>query len=139
MAKIGKRLKAAYAKVDRDRRYTLEEAMQLVVETATAKFDETIELAVRLGVAHPISPETAFLATSKMRQRERFAQAGVPQPRSRVCRDLAEAAAAVEELGYPCVLKAPDRQGQKGLALVRTLMERGEGDLDYSAVGTALP
>ena len=77
-------------------------------------------LAVRLGVAHPISPETAVLATSKMRQRERFAQAGVPQPRSRVCRDLAEAAAAVEELGYPCVLKAPDRQGQKGLALVRT-------------------
>ena len=77
-------------------------------------------LAVRLGVAHPISPETAVLATSKMRQRERFAQAGVPQPRSRVCRDLAEATAAVEELGYPCVLKAPDRQGQKGLALVRS-------------------
>jgi biotin carboxylase len=76
-------------------------------------------LAQRLGVAHPISPETAVLATSKMRQRERFAEAGVPQPRSRVCRDLAEAQAAVAELGYPCVLKAPDRQGQKGLALVR--------------------
>ncbi len=76
-------------------------------------------LAVRLGVAHPISPETAVLATSKMRQRERFSEAGVPQPRSRVCRDLDEARAAVEELGYPCVLKAPDRQGQKGLALVR--------------------
>ncbi|HVN61570.1 MAG TPA: ATP-grasp domain-containing protein [Gaiellaceae bacterium] len=80
-------------------------------------------LAVRLGIAHPISPETAVLATSKMRQRERFAQAGVPQPRSRVCRDLAEATAAVEELGYPCVLKAPDRQGQKGLALVRSADE----------------
>lgn len=76
-------------------------------------------LAQRLGVAHPISPETAVLATSKMRQRERFAEAGVPQPRSRVCRDLDEARTAVEELGYPCVLKAPDRQGQKGLALVR--------------------
>lgn len=50
MTKIGKRLKAALAKVDRDKRYTLEEAVQLVVETATAKFDETIELAVRLGV-----------------------------------------------------------------------------------------
>ena len=76
-------------------------------------------VARRLGVAHPISPETAVLATSKMRQRERFAEAGVPQPRSRVCRDLAEATTAVAELGYPCVLKAPDRQGQKGLALVR--------------------
>jgi biotin carboxylase len=80
-------------------------------------------LAQRLGVAHPISPETAVLATSKMRQRERFAAAGVPQPRSRVCRDLAEAQAAVAELGYPCVLKAPDRQGQKGLALVRVPQE----------------
>src|SRR5205823_309729 len=29
-----------------------------------------------------------------------------------------EAAAAAERLGYPCVVKAPDRQGQKGLALV---------------------
>ena len=77
-------------------------------------------LAVRLGVAHPISPETAVLATSKLRQRERFAQAGVPQARSRVCRDVAEAMDAVEELGFPCVVKAPDRQGQKGLALVRS-------------------
>jgi large subunit ribosomal protein L1 len=50
MAKIGKRLKAAHALVDRDQRYTLEDAIRLVVETATAKFDETIELAVRLGV-----------------------------------------------------------------------------------------
>ena len=77
-------------------------------------------LAQRLGIAHPISPETAVLATSKLRQSERFAEAGVPRARSRVCRDLEEAAAAVEELGYPCVLKAPDRQGQKGLALVRS-------------------
>ncbi|MGI8422079.1 MAG: ATP-grasp domain-containing protein, partial [Gaiellaceae bacterium] len=76
-------------------------------------------IAEKLRLAHPISAETAVLATSKMRQRERFAAAGVPQPRSVVCRDLAEAEAAVEEIGYPCVLKAPDRQGQKGLALVR--------------------
>jgi large subunit ribosomal protein L1 len=50
MGKTGKRLKTALEKVDRDRRYTLEEAVSLVVETATAKFDETIELAIRLGV-----------------------------------------------------------------------------------------
>jgi large subunit ribosomal protein L1 len=50
MAKLGKRLKAAHALVDRNQRYTLEDAVRLVVETATAKFDETIELAVRLGV-----------------------------------------------------------------------------------------
>jgi large subunit ribosomal protein L1 len=50
MAKLGKRLTAAHALVDRNQRYTLEDAVRLVVETATAKFDETIELAVRLGV-----------------------------------------------------------------------------------------
>src|SRR2546430_2968335 len=34
---------------------------------------------------HPLTPETAALATSKLRQRQRLEQAGVPQPRSIVC------------------------------------------------------
>lgn len=50
MAKLGKRLTTVNALVDRDQRYSLEEAMRLVVDTAKAKFDESIELAVRLGV-----------------------------------------------------------------------------------------
>lgn len=50
MANVGKRFRAAAAKVDPTRQYTLEEGLALVVETATAKFDESIELAVRLGV-----------------------------------------------------------------------------------------
>jgi large subunit ribosomal protein L1 len=48
--KHGKRYQEAVVKVDRDSRYTLEDAFHLVKEGATAKFDETIELAVRLGV-----------------------------------------------------------------------------------------
>jgi large subunit ribosomal protein L1 len=50
MAKQGKRFRAALALVDRNRRYPLDEAIRLAVETAKAKFDETIEVAVRLGV-----------------------------------------------------------------------------------------
>ncbi len=50
MAKAGKRLTAARSKVDRSRAYSLEEGVALAVETATAKYDETIEIAVRLGV-----------------------------------------------------------------------------------------
>ena len=46
----GKRLKQAVASVDRVRLYTLEEAVDLVKKNATAKFDETIEVAIRLGV-----------------------------------------------------------------------------------------
>ena len=76
-------------------------------------------VAAKLGIPHPLEPATAVLATSKMRQRERFAAAGVPQPRYAVCRDLAEVEETLRAIGLPCVLKAPDRQGQKGLALVR--------------------
>jgi biotin carboxylase len=76
-------------------------------------------IAERLVLPHPIDPATAVLATSKLRQRERFAEAGVPHPRHVVCATIEEAAAAAEDFGYPCVVKAPDRQGQKGLVLVR--------------------
>ncbi|HZQ65916.1 MAG TPA: ATP-grasp domain-containing protein [Gaiellaceae bacterium] len=76
-------------------------------------------IAERWGLPHPIDPPTAVLATSKLRQRDRFAEAGVPHPRHVVCATLDEAAAAADDFGYPCVVKAPDRQGQKGLVLVR--------------------
>jgi biotin carboxylase len=42
----------------------------------------------------------------------------VPHPRHVVCSTVEEAAAAAAGFGYPCVVKAPDRQGQKGLVLV---------------------
>ena len=50
MAKIAKRVAAAREGLDRDTLHTLEEAVKLVKERATAKFDETIEVAVNLGV-----------------------------------------------------------------------------------------
>jgi len=75
-------------------------------------------VAERLGLPHPLSAETAVLSTSKLRQRECFAAAGIPQPEFVVCSGAREAAAAAERVGYPCVVKAPDRQGQRGLSLV---------------------
>ena len=65
-------------------------------------------VAARLGLPHPIDAATAALVTTKSRQRERFAAAGVPQPQP------------LEEPVAPCVVKAPDRQGQRGLTFVRT-------------------
>ena len=49
MANTSKRHRAGLAKVDREQRYTLEDALKLAIETDPAKFDETVELAVRLG------------------------------------------------------------------------------------------
>ncbi len=50
MAKIGKRLKALQATVDGAKLYTLAEAVKMVKANAKAKFDETIDVAVNLGV-----------------------------------------------------------------------------------------
>ncbi|RMD47538.1 MAG: 50S ribosomal protein L1 [Alphaproteobacteria bacterium] len=50
MAKIGKRLKDAKARIGGKGPYPVEEAVRLIKENATAKFDETIEVAVNLGV-----------------------------------------------------------------------------------------
>src|SRR5512134_3300363 len=50
MANVAKKYKAALAKVDRDRRYRLDDALKLVKETANRKFDETVDAAINLGV-----------------------------------------------------------------------------------------
>jgi large subunit ribosomal protein L1 len=50
MAKLSKRVKAFADKVDPEKMYPLQEAFQLVKDTATAKFDESVEVAVNLGV-----------------------------------------------------------------------------------------
>jgi biotin carboxylase len=75
-------------------------------------------VADRLGLPHPLTPASAVLSTSKLRQRERFVAAGVPHPRYRVCGSQDDSLGAARELGFPCVVKAPDRQGQRGLSLV---------------------
>jgi large subunit ribosomal protein L1 len=50
MANIGKRTKKARDGVDPAKMYALEEAVKMLKERATAKFDETVEIAMNLGV-----------------------------------------------------------------------------------------
>lgn len=50
MPKVAKKRAAVQNLVDRTRKYTLAEACTLVKKSATAKFDETVDIAVRLGV-----------------------------------------------------------------------------------------
>jgi biotin carboxylase len=76
-------------------------------------------VAARLRLPHPLTPEAAALTVSKIRQRERFAEHGLPQPGWQVVSE-AEADVAV---AVPCVVKAPDRQGQRGQTLVQSTDE----------------
>ena len=50
MAKVGKKYKASQALVEKAKLYDASEALELVCKTATAKFDETVEVHIRLGV-----------------------------------------------------------------------------------------
>ncbi len=50
MSKHGKKYNEAAAKIDRDFNYNPKEAISLAKQTATAKFDETVEIHIRLGV-----------------------------------------------------------------------------------------
>jgi large subunit ribosomal protein L1 len=50
MAHISKRYKAIDKKIDRNKAYSLMEAIALIKETATAKFDESVDVAINLGI-----------------------------------------------------------------------------------------
>ncbi|MFA5665017.1 50S ribosomal protein L1 [Castellaniella sp.] len=50
MARLSKRAAAVAARIDRNRLYPVAEALALVKETATAKFNESIDVAVQLGI-----------------------------------------------------------------------------------------
>ena len=77
--------------------------------------DWPVGIAARIAGAHgPPAPDrrgTAAVATSKQRQRERFAESGVPHARGLDPQR--------DDVPLPVVVKAPDRQGQRGLTLVR--------------------
>ena len=58
MANVSKRMRAIKEKIDRSRNYPVVDALQLVKETATAKFDESVDVAVNLGVDAKKSDQT---------------------------------------------------------------------------------
>ena len=55
---LSKRMKTVRGKVDRDKAYPVEDALKLVKETAVAKFDESVDIAVNLGIDPKKSDQT---------------------------------------------------------------------------------
>jgi large subunit ribosomal protein L1 len=62
MGQLGKKYREAKDKIDRTKRYTLEEALQLLPETSYVRFDEGIDVAIRLGV-DPKKPDQMVRGT----------------------------------------------------------------------------
>ena len=74
-------------------------------------------IAERLGLPHPLSADAALVPSSKLRQRQRLAEAGIPQVRWKVVTDVDD------EIGFPCVVRAPDRHEPRRLSPVRSRQE----------------
>jgi large subunit ribosomal protein L1 len=133
--KTGKRRKDAVARVDRTRRYPLAEACALVTQASFAKFDESVDIAVRLGVnpkhadqmvrgatvlPHGIGKTVRVLVFAKG---EKAAEAQAAGADFVGAEDLV---AKVQEgwLDFETVIATPDMMGQVG-RLGRVLGPRG--------------
>ena len=62
-----------------------------------------------------VSMEAALKATDKIRMKEAFRRGGVATTDFRAAASLEEALAAAEEIGYPVMVKIPDKSGSRGI------------------------
>jgi large subunit ribosomal protein L1 len=136
MPKHGKRYRSVEAKVDRDKTYSVEEAAALVKELATAKFDETIEVHLRLGIDPRKSDQNVRGTVSLPHGTGRtirvlaFAQGEKAQEAEAAGADLVGAQEMIERivggfLDFDAVVATPDMMAAVGSKLGRVLGPRG--------------
>jgi large subunit ribosomal protein L1 len=131
----GKRRNEGLAKVDRMARYSLDDACALVKETAFAKFDESVDLAVRLGVDPKHADQMVRGAvvlpngTGKVNRVLVFAKGDKAKEAEAAGADFVGADEMVQKvtdgwLDFDTVVATPDMMGQVG-RLGRVLGPRG--------------
>jgi len=136
MPKHGKRYRSVVAKVDRARIYPLDEATALVKELATAKFDETIEVHLRLGIDPRKSDQNVRGTVSLPHGTGRtvrvlaFAQGEKAAEAEAAGADIVGAQDLIERiqggwLEFDAVVATPDMMGAVGSKLGRVLGPRG--------------
>ncbi len=136
MPKHGKRYRAVEGKVDRERTYAAVEATALVKELATAKFDETIEVHVRLGIDPKKSDQnvrgTVALphGTGRTIRVLAFAQGDKATEAEAAGADVVGAQELIERvqggwLEFDAVVATPDMMAAVGSKLGRVLGPRG--------------
>ncbi len=132
---IGKRLKAGLSTVDRETTYTVVDAVKLVKDAAKAKFDETIEVAINLGVdpKHADQMVRGVIAlphgTGKTMRVAVFAKGDKAKEAQEAGADLVGAEDLAEkitagEMGFDRVIATPDMMGVVG-RLGKVLGPRG--------------
>jgi large subunit ribosomal protein L1 len=147
MAKLTKKQKALQGKVETTRLYPLAEALGLVKEAATAKFDESIDVAVQLGIDPKKSDQVvrgAFVmpnGTGKTKRVAVFAQGAKAEEAKAAGADIVgmeDLAARVKagEMPFDVVIAAPDAMRVVG-ALGQILGPRGL--MPNPKVGTVTP
>ena len=133
--KRSKAYRSAAEKIDRERLYTPEEAVRLVKETATTKYDATVEVALRLGVdprkADQMVRGTVNLphGTGKTARVLAFAAGAKADEAREAGADIVGADELIEEvqggrLDFDAVVATPDLMGKVG-RLGRVLGPRG--------------
>jgi len=136
MPKHGKRYRNVQVKVDRTRTYPVDEAAVLVKELATAKFDETIEVHLRLGIDPRKSDQNVRGTVSLPHGTGRtvrvlaFAQGDKAQEAEAAGADVVGAQDVIERiqggwLEFDAVVATPDMMGAVGSKLGRVLGPRG--------------
>lgn len=133
--RISKQRKEALTKIDRDQRYALSSACQMVKDTSYVKFDESVDLAVRLGVNPKHADQMVRGAivlphgTGKTRKIAVFAKGAKATEAEEAGADVVgadELAKKVSEgfLDFDTVIATPDMMGVVG-RLGRVLGPRG--------------
>lgn len=147
MAKISKRAAALASKIDRSKLYPVTEALTLIKETATAKFDESVDVAVQLGIDPKKSDQLVRgsvvlpAGTGKSVRVAVFAQGGKAQAARDAgadivgLDDLAESIKA-GNINFDIVIASPDTMRVVG-ALGQVLGPRGL--MPNPKVGTVTP
>ena len=136
MPKVSKRMKAVLAKVDANKLYSVEEATLLIPQIKSAKFDETVEVHVKLGIdakksdqnvrstvalPHGTGRSVRVLAIAKGDKVKEAADAGA---------DIAAGEEIIQEIldgrsDFDAVVATPDVMGAVGSKLGRVLGPKG--------------
>src|SRR5689334_2400023 len=147
MAKLSKRLQAFANKVDRQKLYAIDEALSLVKECASAKFDESIDVAVQLGIDAKKSDQVVRGAvvmpsgTGKTKRVAVFAQGAKAEEAKAAGADIVgmdDLAASIKggQLDFDVVIASPDTMRVVG-TLGQILGPRGL--MPNPKVGTVTP